>query len=170
MKVIIPVGISGSGKNAYYNKYVASDHSILIDTDQIRRDMFGSVNEQKNGWLVFKERETQLRDALEDGEENWDIYLSSMNLQQKGIKDVIKICEEYNTNFKIVLLDDSLDWELCQARVKKDIDSGVDRSRTYDVVVDDETPLIKKMHNQYKTTREWILENLLENTEMYKGN
>ena len=123
----IPVGISGAGKSTFFShlKNVSS-----VSPDDIRRRM-GDVSDQSKGYVVFQRAYKWLEREIEKGN---DVYFDATNLSLKAIKDVIKHVND-DVDIKIILFNDSENWEECQKRVKSDISNGVDRAKTHNVMV-----------------------------------
>ena len=123
---LITVGVSGCGKSTWAKKQ--KDFTI-VNPDSIRKEVTGEItNMTKDGevWKIAKDRVIAL---LKDGK---NVILDATNVTSKGrisfIKD-LPPCEKKAKVFKENLDD-------CKARVQKDIESGVDRSKVPMDVID----------------------------------
>lgn len=148
-KVVLTSGISGSGKSTFLNKFFKG---IVICPDDIRRELTGNVSDQSRNAEVWELTYKRFREALATGE---DVAISAMFLNEKSVNSV---CNEIDKTdafpaLEIVLMEDSYNWKLCADRVKKDIESGVDRADTASV-----NGLIEVMHNRWVKFAENILD------------
>lgn len=104
-KIIILIGISGSGKTTYAKKLMnSSSNFIRVNRDDIRKQITASnklllSNELEE--LVTKFQDEQIRIALKSG---FNIVVDNTNLKQKYINDIIN---QYNhlADIEIVKLD-----------------------------------------------------------------
>ena len=148
MKLYISVGISGSGKSTYLNKL----NVPVVCPDDIRKELTGDISDQSQNPKVWFEAYQRLKDYIARDE---DVAFSATNLGMQNMYEVDRLaCEAGNENVELIVLwfDDSEDWTVCQDRVKADIENGVDRSKTADVIVNG-LPLIQSMSNRYKGFR-----------------
>lgn len=137
MNLIIPSGISGSGKSRLYNVSIDKDVK-LVCPDDIRRELNGNINDQSNGNKIFEIAHNRVSNFLKNRE---DVYFSATNLRSVYVigllNDVLdsigNLKSELNVTFYI--LTDSFDVEKCISRVRGDIDSGVDRSDVSEEVI-----------------------------------
>lgn len=68
MEVIATVGISGSGKTTWARQFVEHNPNwVLIDTDDIREELWGDPADQREGQLVFQIAYERTREALAQG-------------------------------------------------------------------------------------------------------
>lgn len=68
MVVYATVGISASGKTTWAKKYTASrENIVLIDTDEIRAELWGDAADQRNGAQVFAVAYERMNAALNEG-------------------------------------------------------------------------------------------------------
>ena len=122
--LLITSGISGSGKSTLRKKL--EDHfkgdMASVEPDDIRRKMWGSVNEQKDGHLVFKQAEKTAKKLLD---EYPIVFFDATNTNWKRLK---LLSSNITDNVLFIFMNDSFDEELCWNRVKSDIDAGTDRS------------------------------------------
>lgn len=139
----ITIGISGAGKSTFCRKNFPD--YLQLDMDDIRKELTGDVSDQSMNKEVFSIFNQRLSDALN---KNLDICIANTNLKLKDIKSTVALIpKEYLIEF--ILFEDSLNWEKCRDRVQFDIETGVDRSVTYNVERGG-MPLIEYMSEQYK--------------------
>ena len=67
-KLIILVGIPGSGKTTYANNYmVLNSNTIHLSSDAIRKELYGDENIQGDPAEVFSLMQKRAVEALNDG-------------------------------------------------------------------------------------------------------
>lgn len=150
-KFICAIGISGCGKTTFGNSLKKENSNLeIVCPDDIRKELTGDISDQSQNEKVWNICYSRIIHNLQDGK---DVYLSATNLSKSGLKHLFKLAEKASAEIEIEAFEDSRDWELCYSRVKKDIDSGVDRSNSLvNITVDDtEVPLIKQMSDRYIT-------------------
>lgn len=150
-KFICAIGISGCGKTTFGNTLKKENSNLeIVCPDDIRKELTGDISDQSQNEKVWNICYSRIIHNLQDGK---DVYLSATNLSKSGLKHLFKLAEKASAEIEIEAFEDSRDWELCYSRVKKDIDSGVDRSNSLvNITVDDtEVPLIKQMSDRYIT-------------------
>ena len=150
-KFICAIGISGCGKTTSGNILKKENYNLeIVCPDDIRKELTGDISDQSQNEKVWNICYSRIIHNLQDGK---DVYLSATNLSKGGLKHLFKLAEKAHAEIEAVAFEDSRDWELCYNRVKKDIDSGVDRSNSLvNITVDDvEVPLIKQMSDRYIT-------------------
>lgn len=134
------IGIPGCGKSTWL-KFNAED-SYVVNPDSIRKELSGDVSDQSINtkvWTVAKER---VVDALEKGK---DVVLDATNVSTYHRREFIKglpLCYLYAKVFEC-------DPETAYARIKKDIDAGVDRA-------DVPQNVVFRMYAQFLQTKEVI--------------
>jgi len=133
MKLLVTtIGAPGSGKNRLLNKIQSyfQNAFTVVEPDDIRRTVFGSVNEQSQGDKVFEIAEQRIKSALE----NSPVFFNATNVSWGRLKESLI---EYGADQNVLIfMQDSLYPELCKERIKKDLDNKVDRSNVPDDVVD----------------------------------
>ena len=121
--LLIPVGCSGSGKS-YLEKELRNhfENFVNVEPDDLRRKLWGDVNEQKNGHVIFRIAKEQIDKAAK---ENKLIYFNATNVSYTRNEKMIP----EGINILYIFMMDSLDFDLCLNRVISDISTGKDRSR-----------------------------------------
>ena len=66
MEIIVPIGISGSGKTRLYNMRYSD--LTLVSPDLIRKELTGSISDQRKNKEVFEEVDRRVADLVKKGE------------------------------------------------------------------------------------------------------
>jgi len=126
-KLIFTFGISGCGKSTWL-----ADKDPVIETDQIRKEVFGSVNNYENDGYVFQEARKRIIENLRN---NDVVYFGSTMVETQYrlpfLKEVIKKCP-YDLHIEIVIFKS--DPEKCKERVQIDLSKGTDRADSSEVI------------------------------------
>lgn len=113
-KVIIAVGISGSGKSHFAKELIAKDKSwVEISRDEIRRDLFkvegwsSYIPSRENEKLVTAEQYTRYKKALS---ENKNIIITDTNIRTYYVNGHVNYfkkmkCKVYIKIFNITLVE-----------------------------------------------------------------
>lgn len=134
-------GIPGSGKSYYIRKNLAD--AVVISPDLIRKKMTGDVSSQSRNASVFDTAYEQLEKALADKK---DVAFDATSVRLAYINRLIDYASKYGSDVEIVVMKDSEDPRLCEARVKADMVNKVDRSDVpYEV--------INRMYNEFTRLR-----------------
>ena len=121
MKIIIPIGISGSGKTRLYNMRY-SDYE-LVSPDLIRKELTGSISDQRKNHEVFKEVDRRIDECVK---EKKDIYYDATNVNtdfRKAFTDKFR-----GTDVEITYVVLPADVEVSFGRIKKDLKENVHRA------------------------------------------
>lgn len=136
MKIIVTVGISGSGKSHWIQQFLYKteneDLNIrIISPDDIRKEMTGSVSDQSNNRQVWETAFRRLKDAISTHLFDIVIFDSTM-CNQSTIKALANHVDLSKVNFAVFPADP----ELSKRRIEKDLRTGRDRSAVPDDVID----------------------------------
>jgi protein phosphatase len=132
-KLILPVGISGSGKSTWI-KSQTDPNTIVVSPDDIRRELSGNVSDQTNMGKVWALAFTRVTDALNAGK---NVILDATNVKsrdRKSLMDYMKVHVDKPFEGFAKIFD--VDPEIAKQRVRKDIEAGVDRSNVPDYAID----------------------------------
>lgn len=92
--VYATVGISGSGKTTWAKAYVTKHpKTILIDTDELRQELWGDAADQRNGAEVFRVAFERMNTALADGYDVVFCATSTTRWARNNIREAIKIAK-----------------------------------------------------------------------------
>jgi predicted kinase len=108
-KVIIVVGISGSGKSTWAKQFCIENPTWLrINRDDIRKSMLSVTLQEYNNWpvdefrkiesLVTKQHNSLLINALSDG---WNVIIDNTHLKASYINEYKKLLSEAFESFEI---------------------------------------------------------------------
>lgn len=113
-KLIIMVGLPGSGKSTYATKYTTQDRTTLVSTDEIRRELYGNPETQGNAQEVFNEAYRRIEIALRAGD---TVVFDATNLKARNRRYLINkyrpiadtiIAEYINTPIDECIMRDEL--------------------------------------------------------------
>ena len=82
------VGISGSGKSFHANKLQTSLNAKLIETDALRQELLGSVQDQTQNGRIFAVARDRVNKFLAEGH---NVIIDATSLNPKERKDWVKI-------------------------------------------------------------------------------
>ena len=83
------VGLPGSGKSTFTKNHT---ECVVVSTDAIRVELFGSEECQENGSLVFEIAFKRIRKALAQG---CDVIFDATNVSRKARKSVFQFNAEH---------------------------------------------------------------------------
>ena len=117
MEIIVPIGISGSGKTRLYNMRYSD--LTLVSPDLIRKELTGSISDQRKNREVFEEV-----DLVKKGE---SFFYDATNVNSEFRK---KFVEQFRgTDVKVIYVVLPADMQVSYMRIKQDLKNNVDRSR-----------------------------------------
>jgi predicted kinase len=119
--LVLPIGISGSGKSYIYNRDY-KDY-VQVSPDLIREELTGSISDQSKNKEVFKLAYERVDEYLNKGQ---DVFFDATNVnktQRKNFTDKY-IGSDVNVIYVILPADVDLSWK----RIRKDIIEKKNRS------------------------------------------
>lgn len=141
---IITVGIPGSGKSTWSNKFIETHKDwIIINPDSIRKELTGNVSDQSRNKDVWSMAYLQLDNCLVN-KQNFIFDSTACNI--KTINTLVEKCKD-----KAILCFKIFEEkpETCIDRIKKDINNSIDRSNVPEEIV-------CKMHNNFRDVKKYI--------------
>ena len=120
-KLILPIGISGSGKSYIYNKDYKN--CVQVSPDLIREELTGDISNQTKNKEVFKLAFKRVDECLNKG---MDVFFDATNVnksQRKNFTDKY-IGTDVNVIYVVLPTDIDLSWK----RIRKDISEKKNRS------------------------------------------
>lgn len=99
-RLFITVGISGSGKTTWAKKYCSEHNALLIDTDDIREELWGDPADQQRPEVVFNLAYQRMNEALRIER---DVVFCSTALTPRIRKDIIKEMDNPELHYKIAV-------------------------------------------------------------------
>ena len=122
MEIIVPIGISGSGKSRLYTMRYSD--LTLVSPDLIRKELTGSISDQKKNKEVFEEVDRRVADLVKKGE---SFFYDATNVNTEFRK---KFVEQFrDTDVKIIYVILPADMNTSYMRIKQDLKNKVDRSK-----------------------------------------
>jgi len=116
-KLTVMIGVPASGKS-YWAKYIADEKdSILIEADDVRKEVFGNRQTKEAHIEVFAYCHRLIKDSLSDGK---DVVFDATNLSHKHRKRFIDIAKTCGADVSAVLV--ASPWHEC-------LDSNESRER-----------------------------------------
>lgn len=99
-KIILTVGIPGSGKSTWAKAEVAREPNswCRINNDDIRAMYNGSVYSPDYEKFVTETRNFMIREALKRGK---NVIIDNLNINRRHFDDVVKIAKSVNGNFQV---------------------------------------------------------------------
>lgn len=128
--IYMTCGISGSGKSTFAKWLKKAVNAVEINADDIRAEL-GDVSDQSKNDEVWKRVDAETVKQVGGGN---NVMLSNTNLHYHLIKEQ---ADRFSLN-KVVLLvmEDSLNLQLCKDRVAKDLEEGLVRSKVPPEVIE----------------------------------
>jgi len=126
---LMTIGIPGSGKSTWLKKQTGFE---IVCPDDIRKELTGNISDQSQNAKVWQLASDHVIAHLKNGK---NVILDATNVNSKSRKQFIeKIPKDikYRKQAKIFTVSP----EEAKKRIKKDIESGVDRSNVPDDVID----------------------------------
>lgn len=79
------VGVPGSGKS-YYAQKMCDKNTVVVSSDQVRKDLFGDENFQGNNAAVFDEVHRRIKKHIENKK---NVIVDATNINRKARKSII---------------------------------------------------------------------------------
>ena len=132
-KLILPVGISGSGKSSWI-KSQTDVNAVVVSPDEIRRELTGNISDQTKNSEVFVIANKRAADALNAGK---NVIFDATNIASRNRKGLIEYMKTHvDKGFDAVAKVFDVSPDIAKARIKKSIESGDDRSNVPDYAID----------------------------------
>lgn len=133
-KLILTVGISGSGKSTYIKSLNKEEYTI-VSPDNIRYFITGDISNQTRNKEVWEIANDTIIFTLNS--ENKNVILDATNLKSKERKKLlkllkIKVVKEFQPCAKVF----NCSPEVAKLRIKNDILNNINRSKVSDEVID----------------------------------
>lgn len=120
-RLILPIGISGSGKSYIYNKDYKD--CVQVSPDLIREELTGDISNQTKNKEVFKLAFDRVDEYLNKGQ---DVFFDATNVNKSQRKN---FTDKYiGTDVEVIYVILPADIDLSWKRIRKDIREGKNRS------------------------------------------
>ena len=137
-QLIINVGPSGCGKTTWTTGFISKNPDFArINRDDIRKTLFGEINPgyYKSYHLPMRESlvskmEDMMFSNLRDPRARFNGVIDNTNLQKSYLEKWIKLCDEYDIDFKIKIFDPQNAFILKDRVKKRDNIPSTEFSRT----------------------------------------
>jgi predicted kinase len=123
MNIIIPIGISGSGKSTFYNDMYKG--MSIICPDNIRMELTGDISDQSKNGEVFSIVDKMVKEHIE---ENKSFFYDATNINTKYRVEFVNKVKKHS-NVKVVYIVFPCDINVSNERIQKDITNGKNRSK-----------------------------------------
>lgn len=137
--VILPIGISGSGKSFWIDSLPKAKHHV-VSPDEIRKEITGSISDQSKNTEVFKEADRRTIEFLKTGK---PVIFDATNLNIKLRKAFIAKLKKAVPNLKVVYKIFEANPALSKERIRNDLAAGKDRSNVPEEVIDRQFEMYK---------------------------
>lgn len=92
-KLIMLIGIPGSGKTTYAKKYIENTpNTIHLSSDKIREELWGDESIQGDNNKVFNLMQRRATDALKQG---MDVVYDATNITRRDRQQMIRLCPSF---------------------------------------------------------------------------
>ena len=120
-KLILPIGISGSGKSYIYNKDYKD--CVQVSPDLIRQELTGDISNQSKNKEVFKLAFERVDEYLNKGK---DVFFDATNVNKSQRKNFTDKYKDTDVEVIYVILPANID--LSWKRIRADIRDKKNRS------------------------------------------
>lgn len=126
---IMLIGIPGSGKSTWISKYNKNNKYTVVSPDEIRKELTGSISDQSQNAKVWWLTAETVKNFLENGE---NVILDSTMTDSQRRREFIQDLPPAKLKAKVFYVDP----EVSKERIKKDLESGKDRSNVPSEIID----------------------------------
>lgn len=127
-KLVMPIGISGSGKSSWMREMFSKGGYVVISPDKVRKELTGDISNHEHEEEVWKNVERATANALKRGD---NVILDATNVNTEKRREFIKKMPPHRPFAKIF----NVSPKEAIKRVKKDIAKGIDRSNVPEEVI-----------------------------------
>ena len=150
--LIVPIGFSGSGKTTYYKRNCDPNKTIYISKDNLRIKYCHDINDQSQNKKIAILSNKILLKTIEDNIYNDEIIIYYDNINIGIFSTIKKYLNDYPTlKVKILLFMDTLKPQLRMKRIQKDLDNGVVRANTIELIAENYENEIKQFNSNIKS-------------------
>ena len=127
--IILPLGISGSGKSAWA-KSMSAFYSI-VSLDDLRKEITGDINDKSQDAGVYQQAVQRMKDLLALGK---NVIIDSTNLtrSKRALFLQAALSLKIDAYYQLIPLDPSR----AKLQIRLDLENGVNRARVTDETID----------------------------------
>ena len=85
-KLYVLVGLPASGKSTYAREKLANEETIVLSSDQMRKELLGDEKDQTNNDLVFRTLYARAKQYLQDGK---NVVIDATNINIKARRSLL---------------------------------------------------------------------------------
>ena len=122
MEIIIPIGISGSGKTRLYR--MRYRNYTLVSPDLIRKELTGNISDQSKNKEVFQEVDRRIDELVKEGQ---SFFYDATNVNTDFRKAFVNKYKD--TDVKIIYVILPADVATSILRIKTDLKESVERAQ-----------------------------------------
>ena len=122
MEIIIPIGISGSGKTRLYR--IRYRNYTLVSPDLIRKELTGNISDQRKNKEVFLEVDRRIDELVKKGQ---SFFYDATNVNTDFRKAFVNKYKD--TDVKIIYVILPADVATSILRIKTDLKESVERAQ-----------------------------------------
>lgn len=126
-------GIAASGKSTYASKIAEETGAIIFSSDELRKEMFGDVNNQSNNQKLFQELHRRVKESLTAGN---NVIYDATNISSKRRRAFLNELTKIPCEKKCIIM--ATPYEIC-------IENNLNRERQVPEFV------IDKMYRSWQT-------------------
>ncbi len=116
VKLILLVGIPGSGKTTYAENYISkNDNTVHLSSDKIREELWGNEATQGDNNEVFSLMQSRAINALNNGQ---NVIYDATNITRKDRAYIIDLCP------KFVKIEAHIVWAPIETCIERDANRG----------------------------------------------
>lgn len=124
-KLILTIGISGSGKSTWVEKFLNKSDYVVITTDAIRKEITGNISDQSKNDQVRMIAHERVCEALNKGK---NVILDATNIYTDVRRNLLKYVRENIHDVVVFYKLFTSNLKLSKSRIAKDVERGVERS------------------------------------------
>lgn len=130
--LILPIGISGSGKTTWAKIFGARNNCVIISTDSIRKELTGNISDQSKNDQVRTESLVRTIQELQKGNK---VILDATNIYTDVRNVLLAELRKYFPNLVIYYKIFPKNISLSKKRIEKDVEQGIERSNVPEEVL-----------------------------------
>lgn len=110
MKAVLTmmIGLPGSGKSTYAKQLAEETNAVILASDELRKEMFGDINDQEHNTEVFAELHRRCKDLLS---KQVNIIYDATNLKIKNRLSFLNELKDIDCHKKAIIM--ATPYELC---------------------------------------------------------